>query len=341
MVFGVVRFLRIGRGVLRCLSSSTLRGVCSLSFFVVLIGVSLLFGLRVAFIYCSGVLCLLPCSGTVFLFIVASYLYCCRLALSSVFLVFPEGGGGGGDLHVSTLLSLPSCCPILSCLSSPFGFVYFFVLPSLPLFCVYPLSCFSILISWGLFFFSFLCCLLRSVVCLYSLLPFLRCGGSPLSKFRVSLLACSVLLPHSLGIVFLVFCVFASVSSSFSPVRLLCLGFRSPYLLVGCSDVSSLAIGFAFFVSFSFLLICLSSCGSASIPQCFSCLSLFSFLGPCVVICGSPFSSSPFGSFALALGLRCLPCGSFATVGFFSFVFLGLVCGVSFLAFFPLATYVA
>ena len=188
----------------------------------------------------------------------------------------------------------------------------------------------------GFVFLFFFCCLLRSIVSsLYSLLPFLRCGGSSLHKFRVSCfpsyLFCSAsaftgyyfhcFLCFRLGVLFFFACwsPLTRVPVSVFACRLL----RRFFATRRCPI---LAIGFAFFVSFFFLLICLSSSGSASIPQRFSCLSLVYFLGPCVVTCDFPFSSSPFGSFALALGLRCLPCGLFATVGFLLFFLFFLLC---------------
>ena len=75
----------------------------------------------------------------------------------------------------------------------------------------------------GLFFFSFFA-VCSSLLCLLSTLccPFLRCSGSSCasSRFPVSLLACSVLLLHSMGIVFIAFCVFR-IGVFFLPVGLL------------------------------------------------------------------------------------------------------------------------
>ena len=78
-------------------------GVFTLSFFRFAFGVSLPFGLCLAFVYCSGVLCLLPCSG--FLFIIVRCLSGCRI----------------------TLLFFLRLCPVLSCL---FLFLSFFVVGS-------------------------------------------------------------------------------------------------------------------------------------------------------------------------------------------------------------------
>ena len=125
-----------------------------------------------------------------------------------------------------------------------------------------------------------------------------------------------------------IFVVFASVSSSFSPVRLLRLEFQTPYSLVGCSDFAVgrctiLDIGFAF--SFH----CFSSLSAflQEFPLPFASIFLaypsFCFAGLCVVTCSSLFFLSPFGLFALASELRCLPCVSLLRstflVGFLSF----------------------
>ena len=166
------------------------------------------------------------------------------------------------------------------------------------------------------------------------------------SRFPVSLLACSLLfcvvflaflqfLPHFVSFCllfvclyiwlslcwFVSFCIFTSVSSSFSPVRLLRLGFRTPYSLVSCSDFSSPPVAVLFWIfALPFFFLCFSSL-SAFLQEfalpftgIFLAYPSFCFIGLCVVPCGSPFSSTPFGSFALASGLCCLPCSSFASV---------------------------
>ena len=61
-VFGVVRFLWLDRGILHCLSLPP-SVVFAISFFRFSFGDSLPFGLCLTFVCCSGVLCLLPCSG--------------------------------------------------------------------------------------------------------------------------------------------------------------------------------------------------------------------------------------------------------------------------------------
>ena len=122
-----MRRKRGGGGCLRCCSFSvnrkggtpmfvsfTLRGVCS--FFFVLLSVFLccsVFDLlsSIAPVFCA---CF---PAPVFLFIVVRCLSNCRLALSSLFLVFP-----GGLLIVLTLLSLYSLCPVLSCLFLCFAY---------------------------------------------------------------------------------------------------------------------------------------------------------------------------------------------------------------------------
>ena len=92
--------------------------------------------------------------------------------------------------------------------------------------------------------------------------------------------------------------LFASVSSSFSPVRLLRLEFRTPYSLVGCSDFSSTSVGVLSsllaspFLSFVFLP-CLPFFRSFRFrsPAIFPIYPSFCFAGLCVFTCGSPFSS--------------------------------------------------
>ena len=200
--------------------------------------------------------------------------------------------------------------------------------------------------------FSFLSLLLAPVCCVFSLLccTFFAAVALPCasSGFPVSLLACSVFHIHwvlysfhcflcfRLGVLFFLTC--------WAPLA------RVQVFLFACwllrCFLPPVAVLFWLLASpfsfFFFLVICLFSCGSASIPQRFSCLSLVCFLGQCVVTCDS-FSSSPFGSFALAWGFAVFLAVHLLRSAFFlfSFVFLGLDCGVSFLAFFPLAAYVA
>ena len=125
------------------------------------------------------------------------------------------------------------------------------------------------------------------------------------------------------------FVLFASVSSSFSPVRLLRLEFRTLYSLVGCSDFSWTSVGVlpwilaSPFLSFVFP-VCLSSGVSASVRQWFSCLSVVLLYRIVCCYMWLYFFFSPFGSFALASGLRCLPCSSFAWAGFSRWVFYPL-----------------
>ena len=240
-----------------------------------------------------------------------------------------------------------SCLGIVVVLYFPVSFfllwvrLFSFVLPPLPLFCVSPLLSFHSALLRFVFFsllFALVCCVFSILSAALSLLIQFQVSGFP------SCLFCAAS-AFTRGC-FHCFCVFASVSSSFSPVRLLQLGFRSPYSLAGCSDVSHPSLSYFSYwfrlFRFFFILVCLSSQGFAYIQQRFSCLSLVCFIGLRVVTCGSPFSSSPSGSFALALALRCLPCNSFASVVFsFSFVFIGLACVVSSLAFFLLAPGVA
>ena len=206
-----------------------------------------------------------------------------------------------------------SCLSLVFVLCSPDSFFTlwvsyfsFHLWPTLSLLCVSPLCCLSLRLSRG--FFSFVGCLLRSVV--YSLssasLSFaavaLTCASS---GFPVSLLAGYVLLPHSTEVVFLAFflllfpsvgrfvcrylrlsscwfalvlpfCDFASMSSSFSPVRLLRLEFRFPYSLFGYSNfsstpsVSSFGYWLCLFFSLFFFLVSLSSGVSAPVRQSFS-----------------------------------------------------------------------
>ena len=178
-------------GVLRCCSfsvtrmggtpmfvSSTLRGDCSL-FFI------LLFGLRLAFVYCSGVLCLLPCSGISF--------SCCSLPLrlsSGSFFPFLVFCGVCLLFRLSCLYLVVVRYSHVSFFS--LGVCLFLVLPTYLL----PESLLSLLsflqLSWGLFFFSFLAvgsglfCLFSSLCSPFFAVVALRCGGSSLRMFRVS-----------------------------------------------------------------------------------------------------------------------------------------------------------
>ena len=153
----------------------------------------------------------------------------------SLFLLFREA-----SVIASALLSSPSRCLVLSCLFLlPLGSFIFFCFDSAASFLrLFSLLSFHSALEVCFLFFavcSALLCLRYTLRC-----PFFAAVPLPYasSRFPVSLLACSVMLPHLPGIVFIAFCVFTSVSS-FSPVRLLRLGFRSLYLLVGCFDVSS------------------------------------------------------------------------------------------------------
>ena len=124
---------------------------------------------------------------------------------------------------------------------------------------------------------------------------------------------------------------FSSLSSSFSPVSLLRIAFRTPSSLVGCSDFSSSSVGvFSLLLALPFLsfifLICLSFFRSFCfrLPAFYFCLSVVLFYRTvCRYMRLSFFFLSPFGSLALASELHCLPCDSFATfdfsLGFLSF----------------------
>ena len=123
------------------------------------------------------------------------------------------------------------------------------------------------------------------------------------------------------------------MSSSFSPVRLLQLEFRSPYSLVGCYEflrrpaVSCLGCWLRLFFHLFFFLVCFLVFllpFTSVFPDCPS----FGFARWGVVTCGSPFFFSPFGSFTLASRLRCLPCGLFPLVKGF---LLGCLSFASFL----------
>ena len=159
----------------------------------------------------------------VVLVVVISCHSACRLALSFGFPCLPRGLG-----KLRFLLRL-SCLSLVVVLCSPDSFFtlwvcfFFFSLASVASFlCLSSLLFFPSALLRFLFFYM---CLLRSVVSsLYSPLPFIRCGCSPLRQFPVSLLACSVLLLCSPLVVFLAFLM---VSSSF---RSFCLPFVCLYL---------------------------------------------------------------------------------------------------------------
>ena len=164
--------------------------------------------------------------------------------------------------RVRLLLRL-SCLSLVIVPCSPVSFFSLWV-RLFYLFCLYCLSSASLLSlvfpfgSPGVCFLFFavcsgLLCLLYTLRCPFFTAVALPCTSS---GFPVSLLACSVLLPHSREVVFIAVCVFASASTSFSPVRLLRLGFRSLHSLVGCSDVSSPPVTVLFWIlasPFSFL----------------------------------------------------------------------------------------
>ena len=101
--------------------------------------------------------------------------------------------------------------------------------------------------------------------------------------------------------------LFVSVSSSFSPVRLLRLEFRTPYSLVGCSDFSMPSVGvLSWILGSPFFFHCFSSL-SAFLQQfqlpftsVFPVHPSFCFARLCVITCGSPFSS-PLSTCSLLL----------------------------------------
>ena len=258
--------------------SSNLRGV--LLFFRFAFGVFFAIWSSTCFVYCSSVPYLLPCSE--FFFIVVRCISACWLPLLFFF----------------------SRCTVHSCLSFYLEFISFF--GALP--CLLPASLLSVALTSALLrlpVLSFVA--VGSGILSYTLSsPFFAAMALPYasSRFPVSL-ACSVLLPLSLGILLLVLsfclCVFF-----FSPVGLLCLGFRYPSSLVGCSEDSWPPVDVLFgswlrlFVSFSSFSV--SSGGSASLFQHFRVFPRV-LLGPCVVTCVSLLLvPPPFGSFALAGG---------------------------------------
>ena len=261
--------------------SSTLRGV--LLFFV-------FFAVRSSncFVYCSSVQYLLPCSE--FLFVVVRCLSACRLPL----------------------LFFSSRCPVHSCLFlftwSLFISLVAYLASSLSLssrLSLLPLSCSCLF---------FLLLLLAPVFCLIHFAPlFLRCGGSALCDFRISgftQLFCSAS----------AFTRYSFLCFVFSPRCLLLLtcwapllGFRFPYSLVGCSDVSwppvDVLIGswLCLFV-FLFLLLCFLCVVLLPFSQRFLVLPCV-FLGPCVVTCVSLLLVlPPLSDRLLLLGLCYLPC---------------------------------
>ena len=168
------------RGILRSLSLPP-SGVIALSLsFSFCFRFSLLFGLRLAFVYCSGVLCLLPCSGISF------YCHSLPLRLSSGSLSSLSLSSGRFPYCFNSPVFNWSLSSTLMSLSSHLEFVYF-------LFCLLTsfLHLFSLCCLYfgspGVYFLFFLCCWLRSVLSsLFPLLPFFRSGGSSLRLFRVS-----------------------------------------------------------------------------------------------------------------------------------------------------------
>ena len=154
-------------------------------------------------------------------------------------------------------------CPILFYILE-FVYVLFCLLP----YFLYLFSlCCQSFSSPGVSFLFFLCRWLRSV--LSSLCPLLSfitevalpcaCSGFPVS------LPWSVLLPHSPGFLFRSLWCFCLGVLFFSPVGILCMGFRYPYSLADCSDVSSAPFG-------SFVWLGL---------RCLHCFSLWLFLYLC------------------------------------------------------------
>ena len=129
---------------------------------------------------------------------------------------------------------------------------------SFPPSCISSLSvvCPSALLEF--IFLFFLCRWLRSVLSsLYPLLSFFTevalpcaCSGFPVS------LHWSVLLLHSLGFLSRSLWYFCVGVLFFSPIGILCMGFRCPYSLVSCSVVSSFGWGFAVSIASS-LWLCL------------------------------------------------------------------------------------
>ena len=181
--------------------SSTLRGVCSLLFSFCF---RCFFAVRssTCFVYCSGVLSVLTRSGFLLFFLVVRCLSDC---LPPLFFFHSRG-------------------PVHSCLFLLAWSLY------ISLFAFFPSSLslstlWSLLpLSWGFLFFSFFA--VGSGILSYTLCsPFFAAVARPCtnSGFPVSL-ACSVLLPLSLGILF--FLSFRLSVFFFSPVGLLYLGFR-------------------------------------------------------------------------------------------------------------------
>ena len=153
-------------------------------------------------------------------------------------------------------------------------------------------------LSWGFFFFSFFA--IGSGLLSYTLCsPFFTAVAQPCtnSGFRV-LHACSVLLPHSLGILFFI-CLFASVSSSShllgstAGVQVSVFACRLLRRFLAKSRGPIWALGFAFLFSSSTFLFLV-------FPHV--------FLGPCVVTCVSlPLVPPPLSDHLLLLGASLSP----------------------------------
>ena len=153
---------------------------------------------------------------------------------------------------------------------------------------------------------------------LYSLLPFssmckFRVSGFPscffctASAFTVDCFLCSLCFCLSILLFLACWAPPTGVPVSVFTCRLL-----RRFFVTRCCPI--FAIAFVFFV-----LVCLSPLVPLPFLSVFLAYPSFVFSARVSLPAAFLFSSSPFGSFALASGLRCFPCGSFASVGFLFF----------------------
>ena len=131
-------------------------------------------------------------------------------------------------------------------------------------------------------------------------------------------------LPVLLSPWFYLLVVFTS-ASSFFPLGLLRLAFRTPYSILGWSIFASSLYCHYYWIRLFLSFVSPFAAFLQEFPLTFAtvfCLSVVCFTRLCGVTYGSPFLL-PFASFALASGLRCFTCDSFASfeflLGFLSF----------------------
>ena len=145
-----------------------------------------------------------------------------------------------------------------------------------------------------------------------SLYCFFLSSGRVRYLLWLSCLSLVVVLCFSDSFVFFCFPVCLSFHSA---LTLLVSPWCSLFVLVGYSDFSSTSVGVHLDIGFVFSFLCFSCLPffrsfHFRSPTVFLPFRLFCFTRLCVTACSSLFFFSPFGSFALASELRCLPCVS-------------------------------